>query len=130
MKHLLLATLFPFMLMACDQADSATEVKTEVKAKVPAKSLPAKSQAPAKVDLVKGQQAYTQACAFCHDKGIAGAPKTGDKAAWSARLAKGNEALYTSALKGKGAMPAKGGNPSLADDKVKAAVDYLVAKSR
>lgn len=129
MKNLLLVTLFPFMLMACDQADSATDVKTQPSATKP--KAPAKAAAPmTKADLVKGQQAYTQACAFCHDKGIAGAPKTGDKTVWSARLAKGNDALYASALKGKGAMPAKGGNPSLSDDKVKAAVDYLVAKSR
>jgi len=40
------------------------------------------------------------------------------------------DALYTAAVRGKGAMPAKGGNPSLADADVKAAVDYLVAQSR
>jgi len=81
-------------------------------------------------DLAHGQQIYRQACAFCHDKGVAGAPKTGDVAAWSPRLAQGMDTLYTVALRGKGAMPAKGGNPSLADADVKAAVDYLVAQSR
>jgi cytochrome c5 len=35
------------------------------------------------------------------------------------------DALYATALKGKGAMPPKGGNLSLADADVKAAVDYL-----
>ncbi|MDP1646206.1 MAG: c-type cytochrome [Thiobacillus sp.] len=81
-------------------------------------------------DLAHGQQIYRQACAFCHDKGVAGAPKTGDAAAWSPRMAQGMGTLYAVALRGKGAMPAKGGNPSLADDDVKAAVDYLVAQSR
>jgi len=44
------------------------------------------------------------------------------------RIAKGKPALYQSALKGtpKG-MPAKGGNLTLPDDAVKAAVDYMVA---
>lgn len=129
MKNLMLVIVFPFMLMACDQADSATDAKTQPVAAKPKAATKAATPM-TKVDLVKGQQVYTQACAFCHDKGIAGAPKTGDKAVWSARLAKGNDALYTSAIKGKGAMPAKGGNPSLSDDKVKAAVDYLVAKAR
>lgn len=81
-------------------------------------------------DLAHGQQIYRQACAFCHDKGIAGAPKTGDTSAWSARLAQGMSTLYTTALHGKGAMPAKGGNPALKDTDVKAAVDYLVAQAR
>jgi len=81
-------------------------------------------------DLTHGQQIYRQACAFCHDKGVAGAPKVGDVVAWSPRVAQGKDTLYTVALRGKGAMPAKGGNPSLTDADVKAAVDYLVAQAR
>lgn len=90
----------------------------------------APTPAAAPADLAKGQQIYRQACAFCHDKGAAGAPKLGDKAAWAPRIAQGMDALYTASLRGKGAMPAKGGNPALADADVKAAVDYLVAQSR
>ncbi len=81
-------------------------------------------------DLAHGQQIYRQACAFCHDKGVAGAPKIGDAASWGPRLAQGMDALYTSSLRGKGAMPAKGGNPALSDGDVKAAVDYMVAQAR
>jgi cytochrome c5 len=81
-------------------------------------------------DLTHGQQIYRRACAFCHDKGVAGAPKTGDTVAWSPRLAQGIDTLYAVSLRGKGAMPAKGGNPTLADADVKAAVDYIVAQSR
>ena len=83
-----------------------------------------------KPDPAHGQQIYRQACAFCHDKGIAGAPKPGDAAAWSARLAQGMDALYNSALRGKGAMPAKGGSPSLTDADVQAAVDFIASQSR
>lgn len=96
----------------------------------PAATPTASAPAAAPADPAAGQQTYRQACAFCHDKGVAGAPKTGDAAAWSARLAQGMDTLYTVALKGKGAMPAKGGNASLSDDAVKAAVDYMVAQSR
>lgn len=90
---------------------------------------PAVASAPSP-DLTRGQQIYRQACAFCHDKGVAGAPKIGDVAAWRPRLAQGMDTLYAVSLRGKGAMPAKGGNPALADADVKAAVDFIVAQSR
>ena len=79
-----------------------------------------------------GKGTYDTACAVCHAAGVAGAPKTGDKAAWATRLkaAKGKDGLYATALKGKGAMPPKGGNTALSDDAVKAAVDYLVAAAK
>ncbi len=78
----------------------------------------------------KGETTYKSACMTCHAAGVAGAPKVGDKAAWKDRIKTGKEALYTTALKGKGAMPAKGGQTSLADADVKAAVDYMVSKSK
>lgn len=83
-----------------------------------------------KSDLAHGQQIYRQTCAFCHDRGIAGAPIIGEAGAWSARLAQGMATLYDSALRGKNAMPAKGGNPSLPDADVRAAVDYLAGQIR
>ncbi|MFN3751247.1 MAG: c-type cytochrome, partial [Thiobacillus sp.] len=81
-------------------------------------------------DLVHGQTIYRQACAFCHDKGVAGAPKTGDAAAWAPRIAQGVDTLHAVAVKGKGAMPAKGGNPALGEADVHAAVDFMIAQSR
>lgn len=78
----------------------------------------------------KGEAVYKQACLMCHASGAAGAPKLDDKAAWGPRIAKGKDALYTSALKGKNAMPAKGGNASLSDADVKATVDYMVGKAK
>jgi len=77
-----------------------------------------------------GKSTYDTACAACHGTGAAGAPKLGDKAAWAPRVKAGKPALYNSVLKGKGAMPPKGGNAALADDAVKAAVDYLVAAAK
>lgn len=96
----------------------------------PAAQPPVAAPSVPKPDLVHGQQIYRQACAFCHDKGVAGAPKLGDAAAWTPRMTQGMDALYTAALRGKGAMPAKGGNPSLGETDIKAAVDYLLAQSR
>lgn len=78
----------------------------------------------------KGKSVYDTSCAACHTAGVAGAPKTGDKAAWAPRLKSGNAALVTAVIKGKGAMPPKGGNMSLSDDDIKAAVEYLVSRAK
>jgi cytochrome c5 len=77
-----------------------------------------------------GETTYHSLCTGCHSIGAMGAPRYGDKAAWAPRIAQGMEALYHSALHGKNAMPAKGGNPSLSDADVKAAVDYMVAAAK
>jgi len=80
----------------------------------------------------KGDEIYKKTCAVCHDQGIAGAPKLGDKANWAPRIKRGKEALYTIGIKGKPGtgMVAKGGNASLSDADVKAAVDFMVDKSK
>jgi len=54
----------------------------------------------------------------------------GDKAAWAPRVAQGIDALTASAIKGKGAMPPKGGNAALSDDAVKAAVEHMLAAAK
>jgi cytochrome c5 len=86
----------------------------------------ASAAATAKGDTGNGKAIFDSTCTVCHTAGVAGAPKAGDKTAWAPRLKTGMEALYTSSLKGKNAMPPKGGNLSLPDADVKAAVDYLV----
>ena len=87
--------------------------------------------APAKAGNAGGAKAtYDTVCSVCHAAGVAGAPKFGDKAAWAPRLKTGKDALHASALKGKGAMPPKGGNASLSDDAVKAAVDYMAGAAK
>jgi len=78
----------------------------------------------------KGKAVYDATCMVCHATGVAGAPKFGDKAAWAPRIATGAAALHASALKGKNAMPPKGGNVALPDADVVAAVDYMVAAAK
>ncbi len=56
-----------------------------------------------------GEDVFKAQCTACHTSGAAGAPKFGDAGAWGPRIAKGYDALLTSALKGKGAMGAQGG---------------------
>jgi len=72
---------------------------------------------------MSGKDVVAKVCGACHDTGLLNAPKTGDKGAWSAR---GNlAALTTSAIKGKNAMPARGGDPSLSDAEIKAAIQEM-----
>jgi cytochrome c5 len=76
-----------------------------------------------------GEQVYGQVCKTCHDAGLAGAPKSGDKAQWTARIAEGEKTLVQHAVAGfqgkAGVMPPKGGNTDLTDDEVHRAVVYL-----
>lgn len=111
-------------------AAPAGRAPTPVAAATPAPASVSPAPAPAgaaQVDLDKGKDVYDKACMACHGTGVAGAPKAGDKAAWAPRINAGMKMLYTTALKGKGAMPPKGGNVALPDADVKAAVDYMVS---
>jgi len=82
----------------------------------------------------KGKTIYESTCVACHGAGVAGAPKFGDKAAWAPRIAQGMDTLHNHAIHGfqgkTGMMPPKGGNMSLSDADVKAAVDYMVANAK
>lgn len=75
-------------------------------------------------EMKTGEEAYKAQCIACHAAGAAGAPKFGDAAAWSARVKTGFDALYTSAMKGKGAMGAQGGG-DLADYEIARAVVFM-----
>ncbi len=81
-----------------------------------------------------GKAIYDANCAACHEAGIMGAPKTGNKPAWAPRIAQGMNVLVDKSIKGyqgkKGMMPAKGGNPKLTNADVKASVEYMVGLSK
>ncbi|WP_374356760.1 cytochrome c5 family protein [Chitinimonas sp.] len=80
----------------------------------------------AKVDpATKGKEIYESTCVACHGSGAAGAPKFGDKSAWAPRVKVGLDALVASGIKGKNAMPAKGGYGG-SDEEFHAAVEYMV----
>ena len=74
------------------------------------------------------QQLYAGACMACHDSGVAGAPKTGDGATWEVRLGVGIDALVTSAINGKGAMPPKGGS-TYSEQQLRTVIEYMLAES-
>ncbi len=76
-----------------------------------------------------GEQVYQAVCKTCHEAGLAGAPKFGDKAAWAAPIKSGYAVLIQHAINGlqrQGrVMPPKGGNPELSDTEVSRAVAYM-----
>ncbi len=76
-----------------------------------------------------GKAIYDSNCIACHSTGAAGAPKLGDSAAWAPRIKTGAAALLANSIKGKGVMPARGGNPKLTDAEVQAAVNYMIGQS-
>jgi cytochrome c oxidase subunit 2 len=124
----------PIVVEVKSEADYAKWLQAE-KAKMPPpepapQQVAAAAPAAAAAAPTDGKSVYETACNVCHGAGVAGAPKLGDAAAWSARLKQGKDTLYASAIKGKGAMPAKGGNAALSDEAVKAAVDHMLAASK
>lgn len=74
-----------------------------------------------------GEAVYGQYCTACHGSGILEAPKTGDTAAWEARLAAAGslDALTQSAIAGVGAMPPKGTCADCSDEEMLASIQHM-----
>ena len=108
---------------APEAAAAAPVVAAAPAAAAPAAPAPA---AATPVAAAGGEALYKQACAVCHTAGVAGAPKFGDKAAWAPRIGAGVAGLTTSVIKGKNAMPPRGGSAA-SDADINAAVEYMLA---
>lgn len=76
---------------------------------------------------MSGEQVYKAVCVTCHGHGVAGAPKAGNRQAWSPLVAEGYDDLVGSALTGVRMMPPKGGAPELYDIEVARAVVYMAS---
>lgn len=89
------------------------------------------AEAPAAYAAPRSAEAiYGATCTACHASGSAGAPKLGDKAAWSKRIAQGNDKLYEHAIKGFNAMPVRGSCSDCSDADIKKVVEYMIGKSK
>ena len=77
-----------------------------------------------------GESVYASGCAACHDSGAAGAPMIGDVAAWSPRLDKGIDKLFSNAWFGYNSMPAKGMCKRCSEDEIRDAIIHLVDSSK
>jgi cytochrome c5 len=125
----LASTLALLMLLGtgCSEKETTTtreSASAQVAAETPAADKPAVTQT-ASAD---GQKIYQTSCQACHATGAAGAPKMGDKDAWTPRIAKGNDALLSSVKNGLNAMPPKGTCMSCSEDELRAAMEYMVGQ--
>ena len=77
-----------------------------------------------------GKTIFGNLCHSCHETGAGGSPRITDKAAWAPRVAEGLDTLVKHAIEGytgkSGVMPAKGGNPALTDEQIKATVSWML----
>ena len=78
-----------------------------------------------------GREIYLIECSGCHDEGEEGAPALTNAGEWSTRSEKELAVLLDHALNGwqgpDGKMPARGGTPTLTDQEVTNAVNYMLA---
>jgi len=117
-----------FMAEGAKESAAAVPAAPVQTAAVEEKAAPQKKEpAPEKS---AGEKTYDTTCMACHLMGVAGAPKLGDKAAWTPRIAKGNDALNASVINGLNAMPPRAGNPKLTDADIQQAVAFMVEKSK
>lgn len=107
---------------ATDAAPAAATAAAPQAEAAPQEAAPA---AGGDIDLAAGEALYKQICFSCHDMGIIGAPKFGDKAAWAPLIATGMDQMVKIAIEGKGAMPPRGGS-NASDEQIRAAVQHMV----
>lgn len=105
------------MLCACEQSSTGDT------------AAPAISDGASASTELSGREAYNQVCASCHEEGVNGAPRTGDREAWSDRSWLWEAVLFEHAKQGFMDMPARGGEDSLADTTVEKAAEYMLSKT-
>jgi cytochrome c5 len=111
-------------------ASAAPAPAAQAATAAPAATATVAAAEPSAADLAKGEKVFGATCQACHGTGVLGAPKVGDKTAWTPRIAQGMDTLHKNALNGIRMMPPKGGNAALKDDEIVAAVDYMVSKAK
>ena len=81
------------------------------------------------VPQISGKDLYAKRCQECHASGKDGAPKTGDAAAWGARMGKGMDGLTASAVSGHNKMPSRGGLATISDAEIGLAIEYMISRA-
>jgi cytochrome c5 len=120
MLRCLLPLLVIIGLAACDSRGPETIPEPDSGVSIPE---------PVSAATLSGVEAYELACAGCHDEGLNGAPKTGDRQAWSGRSWLWEAVLFEHAEGGYLTMPAKGGNAMLDDITVSKAAEYMLTQT-
>lgn len=121
-------TLFADLSGSLDEKATILRLQPEGQVTVEAGSVVVPQNSTAVVDI--GQQHYEQVCHICHETGLAGAPKFGDKADWAPRIAEGMDTMMKRAIQGYKAMPPKGTCTSCSDEDIKKTIEYMVSHSQ
>lgn len=117
MKRYIVA-LFPvLMLTGCGQKDPDQPTLTDPES---VDTMSPKSASPT------GQQAYDKYCASCHEEGLDGAPRTGNRDDWDGRSWLWEAVLFEHVRTGFDGMPAKGGVATLDEATVTKAAEYML----
>lgn len=120
---LLVAIGAGFSKSSAPAGDASADERIAPVASVATESAPAMA---ANAGKRSGEELFNAACIACHGSGVMGAPKAHDKAAWSARLGGNLKALVASALKGKNAMPPKGGVADATEEELGKAIEFMM----
>jgi len=134
LRHIMVASVAAFMFASAAQALEVSESEKSAVAEriAPVGDVYLDGQAPVETAAAEptgprtGDQVYNTYCTACHSTGAAGAPKTGDAAAWGPRVDKGMETLTKHAINGFNAMPAKGTCMDCSDDEIVAAIEHML----
>lgn len=118
MKRYIVSLFLMLVLTGCGQKDPGELVLTEPESEVTMSPNGA---------LLAGKQAYEEICAGCHEEGLDGAPRTGDRDDWEGRSWLWEAVLFEHARCGYEDMPAKGGCTTLDDVTVTKAAEYMMA---
>ena len=118
MKRYIVSLFLVLVLTGCGPKDPGELVLTEPESEV--------TMSP-NGPLLTGKQAYEENCAGCHEEGLDGAPRTGDRDDWEGRAWLWEAVLFEHARCGYGDMPAKGGCTTLDDVTVTKAAEYMMA---
>lgn len=138
MKWIVSCLIFPIALVMGDSALAGISGSLEERqilerikpiGEVTVEGVQAKKEEPAAIADV-GHYRYEQTCKLCHETGLAGAPKLGDKKDWTPRISQGMDTLLQHAIHGLKAMPPKGGCSTCSDEEIKKAVEYMVSHSK
>ena len=76
-----------------------------------------------------GEVVYRNVCTTCHANGAKGAPRFGDRAAWSVRVTKGLDTLVKNVTVGSNGTPVNGGCKNCTDPEIRGAVIFMLSKS-
>jgi cytochrome c5 len=122
-----MSALFADLSGSLDEKATILRLQPEGRVTVEAGGQVLEDKPAAPVDI--GQQHYEQVCHICHESGLAGAPKFGDKSDWAPRIADGMDVMLKRAIQGYKAMPPKGTCTSCSDEDIKKTVQYMVSHS-